>query len=88
MDVNQALDEYYEEKFEFPLWKMIKEHAEKRDISYSRAAEEVVPIYVKSIPEYRQDERDDAMIKARLDEMKELQKREAEELAEYKSKGG
>ena len=27
-------DKHYEEKFEFPLWKLIKQRAEENDISY------------------------------------------------------
>lgn len=39
---------HYEEKFEFRLWKMIREHADARDVSYSRAAAEVVHEYSKT----------------------------------------
>ena len=41
-------DEFYEEQFEFHLWKLIKERAAKKDISYARAAMEVTPEYAKS----------------------------------------
>lgn len=34
---------HYEEKFEFTLWKMIRQRAEEKDISYSDAAAEVEP---------------------------------------------
>lgn len=39
---------HYEEKFEFRLWKMIREHADAKDISYSKAAAEVVHDYSKT----------------------------------------
>ena len=42
-------DKHYEEKFEFPLWKLIKEYAEENDISYLQASEKIVPEYVKTI---------------------------------------
>jgi hypothetical protein len=42
-------DKHYEEKFEFPLWKMIKQRAEEKDISYIEAIREVVPEYQKTI---------------------------------------
>jgi len=42
-------DEHYEEKFEFPLWKLIKQRAEEKDISYAEASGEVLPEYVKTI---------------------------------------
>jgi len=42
-------DNHYEEKFEFPLWKIIKERAAKKDLSYVKAALEVLPEYEKGI---------------------------------------
>ena len=39
---------HYEEKFEFTLWKMIREYAEEHDISYSNAAAQVVHEYSKT----------------------------------------
>jgi hypothetical protein len=41
--------EHYEEKFEFPLWKLIKQRAQEKDISYVQATEEVLPEYVRTI---------------------------------------
>ena len=41
-------DEFYEEKFEHPLWKLIKERAKEKDISYVQAAKEVTPEWAKS----------------------------------------
>ena len=42
-------EKHYEEKFEFPLWKKIKEYADKHDISYVEASEVVMPEYVATI---------------------------------------
>jgi len=65
---------HYEEKFEFSLWKLIKDRAEKKDISYARAAEEVVPEYVKTI-RYRDVEFEDAAIGKRAKEKIEVAER-------------
>jgi len=67
-------DKYYEEKFEFPLWKLIKQRAEEKDISYIAASEEVVPEYVKTI-RYRDAEFEDAAILKRATEMAALAER-------------
>lgn len=66
--------EHYEEKFEFPLWKLIKQRAAKKDISYAKAASEVVPEYVKTI-RYRDKEFEEAAIGKRQKELAELAKR-------------
>ena len=71
-------DKHYEEKFEFPLWKLIKQCAEEKDISYVAASEEVVPEYVKTI-RYRDTEFEDAAIQKRAKEMAELAERERRE---------
>ena len=42
-------DAGYETEFEFPLWVLIKERAEQKDICYYAAAREVVPEYMKGI---------------------------------------
>lgn len=39
---------HYEEKFEFPLWTLIKQRAEEKDISYADAAAEVEPEYSRT----------------------------------------
>lgn len=50
-------DEFYEDKFEFPLWKLIKQRAEEKDLSYAKAAVEVSPEYIKSAKiRYRDEE--------------------------------
>ena len=57
-------DKHYEEKFEFPLWKLIKQRAEEKDISYAAASREVVPEYVKTI-RYRDEEFEEAEVQKR-----------------------
>ena len=68
-------DEHYEEKFEFPLWKIIKQRAEEKDISYVQASGEVLPEYEKGI-RYRDKEFEDAEIGKRQKELAELAERE------------
>ncbi len=68
-------DEHYEEKFEFPLWKLIKQRAEEKDISYVQASGEVLPEYEKGI-RYRDKEFEDAEIGKRQKELAELAERE------------
>jgi len=67
-------DKHYEERFEFPLWKLIKQRAEKKDISYLAALEEVVPEYIKTI-RYRDTDFEDAEIQKRAKELAELAER-------------
>ena len=64
-------DKHYEEKFEIPLWKLIKQRAEEKDISYHDASNEVVPEYIKNI-RYRDTEFEDALVQKRAREMAEL----------------
>ena len=71
-------DEHYEEKFEFPLWKLIKQRAEEKDISYVAAAGEVVPEYVKTI-RYRDEEFENAEREKRRKELAELAERKQRE---------
>ena len=66
-------DKYYEEKFEFPLWKLIRERAEDKDISYAAAAEQIVPEYIKTI-KYRDIKFEEAAIHKRVQELTELSK--------------
>ena len=70
-----AADEHYEEKFEFSLWRQIKQRAEEKDISYLKASDEIVPEYIKII-RYRDTEFEDREIKKRVKEMDELVDRE------------
>jgi len=76
-------DKHYEEKFEFPLWKLIKQHAEEKDISYSAAYQEVLPEYQKTI-RYKDTEWTDEQIRKRNIEIAELREREREK----RGKGG
>ena len=66
-------DKHYEEKFEFPLWKLIKEYAKENDISYLQASEKIVPEYVKTI-RYRDIEFEESEVKKRAEEMMLLKK--------------
>ncbi len=68
-------DEHYEEKFEFPLWKLIKQRAEEKDISYVQASGEVLPEYEKGI-RYRDEAFESAEIGKRQKELAELAERE------------
>ena len=54
-------DKHYESNFEFPLFKLIKERAEAKDISYHDAAKEVIPEYVKTI-RYGDDEFENKLV--------------------------
>jgi hypothetical protein len=69
-------DKHYEEKFEFPLLKLIKQRALEKDISYSAAYKEVLPEYEKTI-KYKDTEWTDAQIKQRNQELAELRERES-----------
>jgi len=71
-------NKHYEEKFEFTLWKMIKQRANEKDISYMAASEEVVPEYVASL-HYRDEEFNDKNIYAWMDHLEEMKKKAAEE---------
>ena len=51
-DKNFMFKEYDEEKFEFPLWRLIKQRAAEKNISYVKAALEVAPDYQKTIRYY------------------------------------
>lgn len=73
-------DKHYEEKFEFPLLKRIRQRAEEKDISYADAATEVIPEYVKTI-RYRDTAFEDAEIGKRQKEMAEKAEREKRERA-------
>ncbi len=70
-------DKHYEEEFEFSLWKMIQQRAKEKDISYRKAADEVVSEYKKTI-RYRDMEFETEHIQNRIKEMAELRKAEQE----------
>ena len=67
-------DKHYEEKFEFPLWKLIKQRAEEKDISYSAAYQEVMPEYMKGI-RYHDIEWWDELVRNRYKELAALKER-------------
>jgi hypothetical protein len=77
-------DKHYEEKFEFPLWKLIKQRAEEKDISYMAAGEEVVPEYMKTI-RYQDKEFEQTAIRKRRQEVNALVERYKQSKAQ---KGG
>lgn len=64
-------DKHYEDKFEFPLWKLIKQRAEDKDISYLAALNEVLPEYVKTI-RYRDEEFENEAIIKRWTELSQI----------------
>ena len=66
--------EYYEEEFEFPVWKLIKERAEEKDISYLKAMEEVAPEFAKGV-RIRDEVFEDEQVNLRLNHFKELEKK-------------
>ena len=70
-------EKHYEEKFEFPLWKLIKQRAEEKDISYVEATGEVLPEYVKTI-RYGDKAYEEALMKKRHEEMAQLTGRRKE----------
>ena len=61
-------DKHYESKFEYPLYKLIRERAREKDISYHDAALEVVPEYCKTI-RYGDEEYEISVIKQNIDEV-------------------
>ena len=64
-------DKHYEDKFEFPLWKMIKEYAEKHDVSYLAAQNKVLHDYCLNAGlRYGDEAYEDPIIEKRWDELK------------------
>ena len=78
-------DKHYEDKFEFPLWKLIQDRAEEKGISYAKAAPAVVAEYSKTI-KYREPEFEDKVIMARAEELNELGKKEEKLGIKFKDK--
>ena len=79
-------DKHYEEKFEFPMWKLIKQRAEEKDTSYATAADQVIPEYVKTT-RFGDAEFEDAEIMKSRAEMAELGEREEKSGIRYKDTG-
>ena len=77
-------EKHYEKKFEFPLWKLIKQRAEEKDISYAAASMEVLPEYQKTI-RYRDTKFEDTEIRKRAKGIAELSQHWQ---AKTKQKGG
>ena len=46
---DSELEKHYEENYKSPLWSMVKNHAEQKDISYYAAYREILPEYQKTI---------------------------------------
>ena len=68
-------DNHYEDDFEFELWKLIKQRAKEKDISYDKASKEVLPEFQESI-RYRDKEFEDDLINKRRKEMLEISEHE------------
>jgi len=68
-------DKHYETEFEFSLWKLIRQRVKEKDISYRKAADEVVLEYKKTI-RYRDVEFETKHIQNRIKEKTELRKLE------------
>lgn len=66
---------HYEDNFEFPLWKLIRQRAEEKDISYLKASLEVLPEYEKGI-RYRDKAFEESMVAKRRAEVRALAERE------------
>ena len=70
-------DKHYESKFEFPLWKLIKQRAEEKDISYLKASQEVSPEYSKGI-RIKDEAYEDELVIARVKYLEKLRKKQDE----------
>ena len=70
-------DKHYEDKFEFPLLKLIRQRAEEKDISYLAAADEVVPEYANAL-KWRDAEYNESLFKKQQEEMEALRKAQLE----------
>ena len=66
-------DKHYETDFEFSLWQLIQQRAKEKDISYRKAADEVVLEYKKTI-RYRDTEFETEHIQNRIKEKTDLKK--------------
>ncbi len=81
-------DEYYEEQFEFPLWKMIKERAEKKNISYTQAQKECLPEYIKAQKlRYRDEDYENKVVTKRWTELRSLSSTDENVLFDKGKKG-
>lgn len=78
-------NEHYEDRFEFPLLKLIRQRAEEKDISYLAAADEVVPEYARAL-RFRDAEYNEELFKEQQKQLEELRK--AQSLENKKGKEG
>jgi hypothetical protein len=62
------LDVHHEEKFEFPLMRLIEQRAEEKDISILAAAKEVVPEYAAPL-RWRDEEYGASLAKQQQEEI-------------------
>ena len=83
----QTSDEHYEERFEFPLWKLIKQRAKEKDISYLEALNEVSSEYGRSI-RYGDKEFEEGLIEKRWKELSQLAGSKDSFVVASKKKGG
>ena len=82
-------DKHYEEEFEFPLWKLIKQRAEEKDTSYLKALNELLGEYVKKEKlRYRDYEWENALVEKRWKELEDLAEGTSILIAETRKKGG
>jgi len=65
-------DKHHDEKFEFPLWKLIKQYAEEMDISYGEAADIKQLEYANTL-RYRDLEFEQAEIDKRRKELDDME---------------
>ena len=79
-------DEHFEERFEFPLWKLIKQRAKEKDISYLAAMNEVSPEYAQSI-RYGDRKFEESLIVKRWKELSQLAGTEESIVLAVKKKG-
>ena len=66
--------EFYEDDFEFPLWKLIKQRANEKDISYLKASQEIAPEYTKGI-RIKDIEFEDKLVNERVEHLAALHKK-------------
>ncbi len=79
-------DKHYEDKFAFPLWLLIEQRAEEKDISYRAAAREVIPEYTKTI-RYGDQEFEEGVIRKYEEDTRDVENR-WNKLMQGKGRGG
>ena len=66
-------DKHHDEKFEFPLWKLIQQYGEEKDISYGQAADVMQLEYANKL-RYRDLEFEEAEINKRRQELNDMER--------------